>query len=349
MTLTVTFKLGTDVDKAQVQVQNRVRRRCRVAGGSAAPRRHDHQAIARPHDGGAPVFAQRPLRHDVPAQLRAAQGQGSARADPGVGQVQVFGSGDYAMRVWLDPDKVAARGLTASDVVSAIREQNVQVAAGVIGAAEPRTASTVQLHVNAKGRLPTEDEFGHIIVKTGPTARSRVCTMSRASNSGVGDYALRSLLNNKTAVAIADLPDRPAPTRCSSPTTCAQTMAELKKRFSRRRRLPSSTTRRCSCAHSIEAVIHTLLEAIAAGRHRRDRVPADLARVDHSAGGGAGVARRHIRACMLGARLLDQHAVAVRPGAGDRHRRRRRDRRGRKRRAKYRGGPHRRSKRPTRR
>src|SRR6202040_3764009 len=85
---------------------------------------------------------------------------------PGMGDVQVFGGGDYSMRVWLDPSKLAARNLTAGDVVTAIREQNVQVAAGQIGA-PPSTTSQFQLQLNVKGRLTDEQQFRDIIIKTG--------------------------------------------------------------------------------------------------------------------------------------------------------------------------------------
>ena len=87
---------------------------------------------------------------------------------PGAGSVQLFGSGDYAMRVWLDPNKVASRGLTASDVVAAIREQNIQVAAGSVGQQPVSTPVALELQINAKGRLIQEEEFDNIIVKIGP-------------------------------------------------------------------------------------------------------------------------------------------------------------------------------------
>jgi multidrug efflux pump len=119
-----------------------------------------------------------------------------------VGQVQIFGGGDYAMRVWLDPQKVAQRGLSASDVVRAIREQNVQAAAGVVGASPMPPGVDLQLSVNAQGRLQSEEEFGDIIVKTAPTAPSRGCATWRRIELGAADYALRSLLDNKQAVGI---------------------------------------------------------------------------------------------------------------------------------------------------
>jgi multidrug efflux pump subunit AcrB len=85
----------------------------------------------------------------------------------GVGNAQAFGAGVYAMRVWIDPDQAAARGLTALDIVGAIREQNVQVSAGAIGASPQPTGASVQLLVNARGRLETPEEFGAIVLKTG--------------------------------------------------------------------------------------------------------------------------------------------------------------------------------------
>src|SRR5206468_7668390 len=120
----------------------------------------------------------------------------------GVGQVLLFGPGDCAMRVWLDPQKVAQRGLSAGDVVRAIREQNVQAAAGVVGASPGVAGVDLQLSINAQGRLQSEEEFGDIIVKTGADgAVTRLRDIARLE-LGAADYSLRSLLDNKSAVAI---------------------------------------------------------------------------------------------------------------------------------------------------
>src|SRR6185436_15439885 len=134
MTLTVTFKLGTDIDKAQVQVQNRVSqalpklpeevRRLGVTTVKQSPDLTMVVHLFSPDNRYDEVY----VRNYATLQVKDIL----ARL-PGVGSVQAFGSGDYAMRVWLDPDKVAAKNLTASDIVSAIREQNVQIAAGAIG------------------------------------------------------------------------------------------------------------------------------------------------------------------------------------------------------------------------
>ncbi|HVY71073.1 MAG TPA: efflux RND transporter permease subunit, partial [Verrucomicrobiae bacterium] len=168
MALTVTFKLGTDIDKAQVQVQNRVSqalpklpeevRRIGVTTVKQSPDLTMVVHLFSPTDRYDEVY----LRNYANLQVKDVL----ARI-PGAGSVQLFGSGDYAMRVWLDPHKTAAKGLTASDIVAAIREQNVQVAAGGIGQQPVGAPVALELQINAKGRLLDENEFGEIIVKTG--------------------------------------------------------------------------------------------------------------------------------------------------------------------------------------
>ena len=163
MTLTVTFKLGTDIDQAQVLVQNRVSqalpklpeevRRLGVLTIKSTP---DLTMVVHLTSDGTydDIF----VRNYATLQVKDVL----ARI-PGVGQVQIFGSGDYAMRVWLDPDKVAARNLTASDVVNAIREQNIQVAAGAVGQQPLASPVGFELQINTQGRLVSEEEFGRII------------------------------------------------------------------------------------------------------------------------------------------------------------------------------------------
>src|SRR4051812_7580426 len=166
MTLTVTFKLGTDPDKAQQMVQNRVAR--------AEPRLPEEVrrlgivTIKSSPDLTLVVhLLSKSGRYDMTYLRNYAVlnvKDRLARVE-GVGDVQLFGSGDYSMRVWLDPQKMAQRGLSASDVVRAIREQNVQAAAGVVGASPGLPGVDMQISINAQGRLQTEDEFGDIIVK----------------------------------------------------------------------------------------------------------------------------------------------------------------------------------------
>src|ERR1041385_5650958 len=154
MTLTVTFKLGTDVDKAQVQVQNRVSQtlpklpeEVRQLGVTTTKQSPDLTMVVHlfsPNDRYDEVY----LRNYATLQVKDVL----ARI-PGAGDVRVFGSGDYAMRIWLNPDRIPARTLTASDVVGAIREQNVQVAAGAIGQQPAGKPVDFEMQINTKGRL----------------------------------------------------------------------------------------------------------------------------------------------------------------------------------------------------
>jgi multidrug efflux pump len=205
MSLTVTFKIGTNPEAAETAVQNRINR--------ALPRLPDIvRQIGVTTEKSSPNLTM--VVHLVsPDNSRDAlylrnYGTLNVRDDllrvPGMGSVQTFGAGDYAMRIWLDPQKLAARSMTAADVVGAIREQNSQVAAGVVGASPAPKGTDFELAINAQGRLASEEEFGNIIVRAEPRtgAMVRVKDVGRVEISA-NTYALRSLLNNKEAAAIA--------------------------------------------------------------------------------------------------------------------------------------------------
>jgi hydrophobe/amphiphile efflux-1 (HAE1) family protein len=203
LTLTVTFALGTDPDLAQVQVQNRVSQalprlpeEVRQLGVTTVKSSPDIALVVHLVSPGG-EYDVTYLRNYAVLQVKDAL----ARV-PGAGQVEVFGAGDYAMRVWIDPEKAAARGLAAGDIVQSIRDQNVQVAAGVVGAPPMPEAVDYQLNVNARGRLASVEEFGNIIVRTGAAGElTRLREVARIE-MGSGDYALRSMLDNEPAVAI---------------------------------------------------------------------------------------------------------------------------------------------------
>ena len=190
MTLTVTFRVGTDPDLAQVQVQNRVSqalprlpeevRQLGVTTVKSSPNITMVVHLVSPDNRYDMVY----LRNYAVLQVKDVL----ARI-PGVGEVVMFGAGDYAMRVWLDPNKVAARGLTASDIVAAIRDQNVQVAAGVVGGMPMDKPVDFTLTVNARGRLTTEEEFRAIVVKTGADGQ-----ITRLRRRGPGRARVRKLL-----------------------------------------------------------------------------------------------------------------------------------------------------------
>jgi multidrug efflux pump len=262
MTLTVTFKLGTDVDKAQVQVQNRVSQvlaklpeEVRQLGVTTTKQSSDLTMVVH-------LFSPTGRYDDVYLRNYATlQVKDVLARIPGAGDVQVFGSGDYAMRVWLSPDKIAARNLTASDVVSAIREQNVQVAAGAIGQQPVSNPVDFELQINAKGRLVSPEEFGSIIVKTGPSGEKTLLKDIARIELSADSYALRSLLNNKTAVALPIF-QTPGANALQLSSDVRRTMEQLKKNFPDGVDYSVVYDPTVFVRHSIEAVVHTLLEAI---------------------------------------------------------------------------------------
>ncbi|MFT3811973.1 MAG: efflux RND transporter permease subunit [Acidovorax sp.] len=263
MTLTVTFALGTDPDKAQQLVQNRVSqalarlpeetRRLGVTTAKSSPNITMVVHMVSPNN-----------RYDIDYLRNYAVLNVKDRLAriPGVGQVQIWGGGEYAMRVWLDPQKVAQRGLSASDVVAAIRSQNVQAAAGVVGASPSLPGVDMQLSINAQGRLRTEEEFGDIIVKTSADgAVTRLRDIARLQ-LGAADYSLRSLLNNDPAVGIGVF-QAPGSNSLDISANVHKTMQELA------RHMPEGVEYRIAydptqfVRASIRSVIHTLLEAVA--------------------------------------------------------------------------------------
>ena len=204
MQLRVTFKVGTDPDLAENQVQNRVQRalprlpnEVRQIGVTTQKQSPNLTLVVNlvSTDGR---YDELYLRNYGVLNLKD-----DLRRLPGMGEVFVFGAGDYAMRIWLDPHKLASRNLTAADVVAAIREQNQQVAAGVVGAPPVIEKADFQLSVNTLGRLTTVQEFGDIIVATAPDGGLlRLRDVARIE-LGAGEYSLRSRANNQPSVAIA--------------------------------------------------------------------------------------------------------------------------------------------------
>jgi multidrug efflux pump len=205
MSLTVTFKVGTNPEAAETAVQNRINRALprlpeivRQIGVTTEKQASNLTMV---------VHLVSPDNSRDALYLRN-YGQLNVRDDllrvPGMGSVLMFGAGDYAMRIWLDPSKLAARNLTAGDVVGAIREQNAQVAAGVVGAAPAAKGVEFELAINTQGRLVSQEQFADIIVRadTATGALVRVKDIGRVELSA-NTYSLRSLLNNKEAAAIA--------------------------------------------------------------------------------------------------------------------------------------------------
>jgi len=263
MTLTVTFKLGTDPDHAQQLVQNRVTqaaprlpeevRRLGVTTVKSSPDLTMVVHLVSPNNRYDMNYLRNYTLLNVKDRL--------ARI-PGVGQVQTWGGGEYSMRAWLDPQKVAQHGLSAGDVVRAIREQNVQAAAGVVGASPGLPGVDLQLSINAQGRLQTEEEFGDIIVKSGAGgAVTRLRDVARLE-LGAADYSLRSLLDNAPAVGTGVF-QAPGSNALEISAAVRRTMEELKQY------MPEGVEYRIAydptqfVRASIRSVVTTLLEAVA--------------------------------------------------------------------------------------
>ncbi len=262
--MTVTFALGTNLDIAQVQVQNRVAlaepqlpeevRRQGVTVRKSSPDITLVVQLYSPNESYDRLYLSNFATLQVRDQL--------ARV-AGVGDIRVFGARDYSMRIWLDPQKLAARSVTAGDVVEAIREQNVQVAAGVVGAQPlPEGAADFQYTVNAQGQLADPAEFGEIVVKRGEGTRVTTIKDVARVELGAADYATATLYNNQPAVGVAVF-QLPGSNAINTANAIYARMEELKETFPPgiEYSIPYDTT--LFVRSSIRDVVKTLLEAVA--------------------------------------------------------------------------------------
>jgi multidrug efflux pump subunit AcrB len=261
MTLTIAFKLGTDLDEAQVLVQNRVAvaepllpeevRRSGVTTTKSSPDLLLVVHLLSPDDR----YDQAYISNYALLQVRDVL----ARLD-GVGDITIFGAREYSMRIWLDPDKIAARNLAASDVVQALREQNVQVAAGALGQAPAPPGTAYQLSIRTLGRLQEADQFGDIIVKTGRDGRiTRLRDVARVE-LGARDYSSNSYLDGKPAVGIGVF-QRPGSNALATAEAVRRTMAELSQRFPEGLEYRIVYDPTVFVEESMRAVFETLVEA----------------------------------------------------------------------------------------
>ncbi len=262
MALTVTFKLGTDLDTAQVLVQNRV--------STALPRVPEEvRAI------GVTVNKQSP---DLMMVIHLSSPDGSrdllyisnyatlhvrdvlSRID-GVGNVTIFGARDYSMRVWLDPEKLAVRDLTAGDVITALRGQNVQVAAGVINQPPVPQPGAFQLNVETQGRLTTPEAFGNIIVKAESDGRVvRVHDVARVE-LGAADYNRNGYLDERVAIPMGIF-QRPGSNALQTADQVQAKMVELSKSFPQGLQYDIVYNPTVFISDSVDAVIETIFEAV---------------------------------------------------------------------------------------
>ncbi len=263
LTITVTFAIGTDPDLAQQKVQNRV--------SQALPRLPD---VTR--QLGVTVVKSSPdltmvvhlrssnERYDMLYLRNYAVLNVKDRLArlPGVGQVRLFGSGDYAMRIWLNPEKVAERQMTAGDVVDAIRAQNLQVAGGTIGGPPYDKNVVLQRPINVQGRLSSPEQFAQIVIKRDANGTiTRLGDVARIELDAQ-QFALRSLLNNKPAVAIPIFA-APGANALQISRDVRKTMAEISRNFPEGVEYSIVYDPTVFVSDSIESVVHTLFEAVA--------------------------------------------------------------------------------------
>lgn len=260
--LTVTFKIGTDPDLAQQLVQNRV--------NQALPRLPDITRqigvtiLKSSPDLTMVVHLISPNNHYDMLYLRnyaLLNVKDQISRIPGIGSVRLFGSGDYAMRIWINPQKAAERNITATDIMNAIKEQNVPVAAGIVGGAPTAAHVDIQLQVNTPGRLITEEEFGQIIIKsTNDGAIVRLKDIARIE-MGASEYTLSSYLDNKQAAAIPIF-QSPGANAIEISDNVRDLMKDLKHNFPEGMDYKIVYDPTVFVRDSIKAVIHTLFEAV---------------------------------------------------------------------------------------
>ena len=262
MQLTITFKLGTDLDQAQVLVQNRVAiaeprlpeevRRLGVVTAKSSPDLMMVVHMLSPDETYDQLYVSNYARSRVRDVLLRLQG---------VGDLIIFGEREYSLRIWLNPDRLTAYGMTASDVVQALREQNVQVSGGSIGAPPSSSDNAFEYTVTTQGRFEDARQFRYVIVKS--TEEGRLIELQDVARIELGakEYVTNSYLTGKPAVALGIF-QRPGTNALATADEIIQTMERLKADF------PPGLTYQIVynptefISESITEVYKTILEAI---------------------------------------------------------------------------------------
>ncbi|MFO1417988.1 MAG: multidrug efflux RND transporter permease subunit [Methylotetracoccus sp.] len=262
MVLTITFKPGTNIDKAQVLVQNRVAlaepklpEEVRRLGISVKKRSPDLSLVVNL------ISPDQRFDSTYLSNYALLQIKDTLARLPGVGDILVFGARDYSMRVWLDPDQIAARNMTASDVVRALREQNIQVAAGVVGAPPTPGGVDFQYTVTTLGRLMEAEQFADIVIKTGADgAVTRLSDVARIE-LGAKDYSTSLRLDGQPTVGLAIF-QLPGSNAIDTKNAVVEAMQTLKTRFPAGLEYDLVYDTVVFIKQSIEAVVKTLFEAL---------------------------------------------------------------------------------------
>ncbi len=260
--ITITFKLGTNLDTAQVLVQNRV--------AVAEPRLPEQtRQIGVTVEKSVPdlllvvqMFSpDNSLDQEYVSNYAIRQIRESLRRIDGVGAVRTFGSREYSMRVWLDPELMANLNITAGDIVNALREQNVQVAAGLIGQPPKSQPGAYQLNVSTLGRLSTVEQFENVVVKRGDDATIVYLRDVARVELGAVDYNVTNYKGTTPAVAMP-IQQRPGSNALETSTQIRAEMKELAKAFPPGLAYDIIYDPTVFISESIDAVFHTIIEAI---------------------------------------------------------------------------------------
>ena len=263
LALTVTFALGTDPDQAQVQVQNRVSqalprlpedvRRLGVTTQKQSPNLMMAIHLTSPDDRFSSTYIRNYALLHIRDEL--------ARI-PGVGLAALFGAGDYAMRLWIDPQRAASLNISAQEIVAAVQDQNIQVSAGQIGAPPMPNGTDLMISINAQGRLQAVEEFGEIVLKAGDAGQvTRLRDVARIELASSQD-ALRALLDGEQAVALPIF-QAPGSNALEVSSAIRSKLAELAEDFPEGLEWKIAYDPTVFVSTSINAVIMTLLEAVA--------------------------------------------------------------------------------------
>ncbi|WP_175701761.1 efflux RND transporter permease subunit [Burkholderia ambifaria] len=258
----VTFMPSVDPDTAAVRVQNRVSqalsrlpdevRQYGVTTQKQSPTPLMYVGLISSDGSRDPLYLRNYLTLHVKDELSRI---------PGIGDVSVYGSGDYAMRIWLDPNRLASRGLTAGDVIAAVREQNVQVSAGQLGAEPSPKATDFLMSINVRGRLRTTQEFGDIVLKSGADGQVVKLADVARIELGAGDYTLRAHLDQSDAATVGIFLAPGANALAVAKAVYAK-LDELSKRFPPGLAYKPMWDPTVFVRESIRAVQHTLIEAV---------------------------------------------------------------------------------------
>ena len=262
-TITVTFELGTDLDEAQVQVQNRVAiaeprlpETVRRLGVTTLKNSPDLMMVVNmfSRDG---TYDQTYIANYAALKIR----DQIARVN-GIGEVRIFGAGEYAMRIWIDPDKAASLGISAGEVVSALRGQNIQVAGGTLNQPPAPTQGAYEFSVQTQGRLKTPEEFGNVIVKSGDSGRLvRVRDLARVE-LGAQTYATKGFLGKYPAVALP-LFQRPGTNAIETADAVIELMKKVSADFPPGLDYEIAYNPTEFVEQSVDAVVDTIFEATA--------------------------------------------------------------------------------------